>query len=412
MYSKIKLIILILFIVPFAMPKGTFAATYVQVPVSFTSGYQFNWDSSVTFGGGSSGQPQNIKSIYKWRGAYPNRTDSYQAFPNNFDYYGNFSTFNPDCWDCFGQDVGSNGKYWIEFVTATSSPDIHYYAEFERFGYRDWLGSTVVSDNSTRIISLYPNATTTSTTTVTVGGTYFNNDSLAPVQSVTLKVTNQQPPYDSLQFNFPAYVSGSSAFSTTTELAQGDWSLLATLNFASSTKPNADTVAKSFKLAQFHVIEAVEDNYYSGGFVNETGENDIADECTATVASSTASLPSKLGCYAQQGFEKVISKLFMPSAESVNLLKTLNAEVSGKFPFAYVYDMSQMRNEIFDSPTTASTTVGVNVEGFGQITFLSKPMLEAVPYAGLVKTILGFLLWLMGIEYIYIRTLRAHDKTS
>jgi len=105
-----------------------------------------------------------------------------------------------------------------------------------------------------------------------------------------------------------------------------------------------------------------------------------------------------------------IGYLTMPTSASVDRFKQLTLENS--FPFAYAYDIGQMRLDLFDSPHAGTTTIAVTVPGFGTITFLSASMISAVPYASTIKFILGCLIWLMGIEFIYYTVIRSHNTNT
>lgn len=138
---------------------------------------------------------------------------------------------------------------------------------------------------------------------------------------------------------------------------------------------------------------------------------------TSTVSTTTqANLPGDptpidcgtfdVGCY----IKNAMIWLFWPDQSSLAKFNSLTLENS--FPFAYAYQIDNLRDELFDASETGSSTISVTVPNFGTITFLSKSMLEAVPYASLVKTILGWILWLMAVEYIYYRILRSHDTNT
>lgn len=258
-------------------------------------------------------------------------------------------------------------------------------------------------DNRTRVISLNPNATTTASTTVSLTGSYYNNDSDDEVVSATLNVTNRQPPYASYQWTFPTNASGVNSISTSTTLVAGDYSSILTLNFASSSSPSIETITLSYMIASFSVIEQVEAQYFS--FATSTTLAQLKTDCSL----ETDVLP-RITCYIVDRFNGLLQYLFVPSPQTVNLFSSLNTQLSTRFPFAYVYDMNEMRTELFSATQTATTTVGVNVNHFGQITFLSKPLLESVPYATTVRTIIGYLMWLMAVEYIYLRVLKSHDN--
>jgi len=106
--------------------------------------------------------------------------------------------------------------------------------------------------------------------------------------------------------------------------------------------------------------------------------------------------------------------LFYPSDDSTTQFSNLTLQNS--FPFAYVYQIGDLRTELFSATSTATGTVSVAVPspagGTTTITFLSASMIESVPYASTIKTIIGWLLWLMMIEYVYYRVIRVHDSNT
>jgi len=109
--------------------------------------------------------------------------------------------------------------------------------------------------------------------------------------------------------------------------------------------------------------------------------------------------------------------LFYPSSDSINSFKGLSDTLSGKFPFAYAYGMNALRMELFNAVQTSTTSISLTfkiIPGHGTSTLelLSASKLTAVPYSGTVKIILGWILWLLGVEYIYYRVLRSHDSST
>jgi len=108
--------------------------------------------------------------------------------------------------------------------------------------------------------------------------------------------------------------------------------------------------------------------------------------------------------------QNALNTMFYPSQNIVEQFKGL--ELEDKFPFAYAYDLNDVRQEMFGTSSTASTSIAVNVPHFGSITFLSTSMISAVPYASVIKTILGWLLWFMMAEYLYFRIIRSHDSQT
>jgi len=103
--------------------------------------------------------------------------------------------------------------------------------------------------------------------------------------------------------------------------------------------------------------------------------------------------------------------LFYPNPASVEQFKSLTEDVKTRFPFRYAYEIGTFRQELFNSTQTATSTVGVSIRDM-DFEFISKAKLEAVPFANTIKIILGFLLWLMAIEYIYYKVIKIHDNET
>jgi len=110
-----------------------------------------------------------------------------------------------------------------------------------------------------------------------------------------------------------------------------------------------------------------------------------------------------------------IGYIVTPSVGSSSPLQAIkNLTLANSFPFSYIYELGDIREALFSATSTASTTVSVTIPWFGgterQITFLSVGMLSAVSFAGLIRTLLTALLWLMLAELIYVRVMRIHDN--
>lgn len=110
-------------------------------------------------------------------------------------------------------------------------------------------------------------------------------------------------------------------------------------------------------------------------------------------------------CAIKQG----IAWLFYPSEDSVTNFKSLTLRNS--LPFSYAYDVGTLRDELFDSTETATSTVAVDTP-IGTITFFSKAQIEAIPLSSTVKTILGWLLWIITAEFIYRKIIKVHDANT
>jgi len=105
--------------------------------------------------------------------------------------------------------------------------------------------------------------------------------------------------------------------------------------------------------------------------------------------------------------------LFVPSGDSTS--QFTNITLRNALPFSYVYDVGTLREELFSSTQTATSTVKVDVRvnnATSTLTFLSAPLMEAVPYTSTINTILGWVMYLLMAEYIYYRVIRVHDSNT
>lgn len=176
-------------------------------------------------------------------------------------------------------------------------------------------------------------------------------------------------------------------------------------------------------------IHRINNNYYDPFGMNGLDQSlysTLLASKLVTVSTLTYNLPdlsTPRGQYEIQEFECSLTAmtgciknafvwLFYPSPNSVEQFKSLNTDLQGKFPFAYAYQAPTLVSKLFTSSQTASSTVSVNVNNFGNITFLSASMMSAVPYASTVRTIIGWILWILVIEYIYYRVIRSHDQNT
>lgn len=108
--------------------------------------------------------------------------------------------------------------------------------------------------------------------------------------------------------------------------------------------------------------------------------------------------------------------LIVPGSSLYASYGSLKDNLMTRFPFAFIGQVPEIRNELFESPQTASSTVSVDIPWFNDtskpMVFLSAAMIEAVPFAATMRTILGWLLWIMLAEAVYIRVIKSHDKDT
>lgn len=129
---------------------------------------------------------------------------------------------------------------------------------------------------------------------------------------------------------------------------------------------------------------------------------DIIEDIKITTPTLTCS-SLDIACHIKNGFVW----LFYPNQNSVDQFSNLSLE--NKFPFSYAYDIETLRGELF--PTATSTfAISVPFGNFGTTTLLSTTQIEAVPYASTIKTILGYILWILFAEMCYQQILKSHNK--
>jgi len=106
-----------------------------------------------------------------------------------------------------------------------------------------------------------------------------------------------------------------------------------------------------------------------------------------------------------------VAFLFIPSEASVDSFMSAYSELGTKMPFVYIAQASDLLTGMFtgtpaDVPTVAVTT------GIGTITFISQPMIEAIPFVDLIRSLIAAGLWLMLFVVLYRKTLTIHDKQT
>jgi len=111
-----------------------------------------------------------------------------------------------------------------------------------------------------------------------------------------------------------------------------------------------------------------------------------------------------IGCY----IKVAIAWAFWPSQDSVDQFQSLT--LANSAPFQYAYDIGNVRNELLTASATSTLTVSVPFGSFGNITLLSASLLQAVPFSGTIRTLLGYLLWFLFAELVYYQILRSHNK--
>jgi len=137
---------------------------------------------------------------------------------------------------------------------------------------------------------------------------------------------------------------------------------------------------------------------------------------TATTSTTTQSnLPGDptpidcgtfdIGCY----LKNFIVWAFWPDEQIITQFQNLT--LRNTFPFAYAYEAVDMVQILANPDTMASTSISVHTP-IGDLTFLNKEMLEAIPLSGTVKSAIEICTWILCVLYCYRRTLGAHDTNT
>jgi len=133
-------------------------------------------------------------------------------------------------------------------------------------------------------------------------------------------------------------------------------------------------------------------------------------------ARSISNLPVACGLTDLGGcLQNMMTWLFYPTPDTIAQFSSI--QLNGKFPFTYIYQIGQIRNDLLTSTTTVSTSLTVSLWKIGNaatssIELISRNKVAAVPFSGTIYTVLTFLIWIMMAEYVYYRVIRIHDVTT
>lgn len=197
-------------------------------------------------------------------------------------------------------------------------------------------------------------------------------------------------------------VAGTSTASTTlTGLADGIYDILIGFsNFGCSTGLSECPFPDAYVYSSFTIV---------GGVLTATGTPEFYDMRTASTTSAFAyhecGITDIGGCIINAGLF-----LIVPSNFSVESFGESFTELQTTFPFIYAFQANTYINTLFTATSTdagivASTTLGT-------ITFVNRDMLEAVPYSGTFRTIIGYTMWLTFLWGAYRVVLRMFNPTT
>jgi len=100
--------------------------------------------------------------------------------------------------------------------------------------------------------------------------------------------------------------------------------------------------------------------------------------------------------------------VFVPSNESLDRFFSLKTDLESRSPFVYVYQVPDYFDSLYNTATSQALSITASTS-LGNFTFLSASLIESVPYSDTMRTIIGYLLWVMLALTIYARVTRLFN---
>lgn len=297
------------------------------------------------------------------------------------------------------------GDYFWENL-ATNGVATYYAAHFDTSN--GWSFTIPDPDHTSRIISFSPTIGSSTATTTNLSATIYNNSASSSYQSVHFHLVNsncdvtvQTCLYSPVDISLPINFDGMGTLSTTTQFANGLYVGYVTMEPPDSITGLRPSSVMSFTAGINPSAALITFNTAQGTSTATT--TDLSQGCSTTV------LGVPVGAFA--------CFLFVPDVTTVAQIANLPQQLSGKLPFVYAFQINTIRQNVFNASGTASTSLTVSLwklgnEATSTLTLISASQIAAVPFAGMVKSILTFLIWLGMAEYIYYRVLRIHDTNT
>jgi len=386
-YAGIIVITIILF--AFIAPVRAYAADAVQYSASWTSG--------------------GVMTPITQPGTWPNNWDIVRGFNpvtrsiSNFTCGTNAPASSPDVPASCGS-LADNTYQLIQDSTCLSVGVACGYWEFTVSGgsYTPLnpspLGDGNVTTHIVRVNS--PVLYSTTTSSVLIDFDYYQSSTSPQIANGYRLDFRNSLTYESFYLmdvlSDPYTADGVYNFSTTTTIStSGTWSVVVSLIDYSPDIPSAPYA----NISSYYPV-------YFGVNYNDNVTTVVSGPAYQQFSSTTCAV-NFLGSF---DLGQCVGYLVQPSAVSLERFNSLT--LANSAPFAYAYDIGELRNELFNASSSATTTVAVTVPGFGTITFLSKAMIAAVPFSSTINLILGWLMWLLAAEFLYVTILRSHNQNT
>jgi len=99
--------------------------------------------------------------------------------------------------------------------------------------------------------------------------------------------------------------------------------------------------------------------------------------------------------------------LFVPNQSALTQFTSI--DLSDRAPFSYVYDINDLRQDLFNPGSSGSGVIQVPFASFGTLTLLSGSQVAAFPLSSSIKSILSALILFFMAEYIYRKALKIFN---
>jgi hypothetical protein len=195
---------------------------------------------------------------------------------------------------------------------------------------------------------------------------------------------------------------------TSTSLpADGTYSLTITLWSGGNGGPGPDPAGTTY-------------SYFTPGantaFSVNVQDNVQTVEFGGAVQQTFASTSCSVNFLGSFNLQDCMGYLLTPSTASGSPMSNLKSlTLAHSAPFAYAYQVGDIRNAMLTATNTASTTIGVPIKWLGStttLTFLSAGMIQAVPYTPWIKGTLSALMLLMTAMLVYRKVIASHNTNT
>lgn len=147
----------------------------------------------------------------------------------------------------------------------------------------------------------------------------------------------------------------------------------------------------------------------SGGAVTSSAvvvQSDAVDY-NQFLAEQPCGLTAISGCIVN-----AFSFIFVPSDASLDNFNLVYESMKTKVPFVYAFQAGTILTGMYTgSGSTTLPTISYTT-GIGTITFISEAQLAAIPYVSLLRSLIGYGLWIMLFVALYRKTLTIHDAKT